>query len=113
MLFRSALIESAITTVKHGAEMADKTNESFEILASQVKEVVGLINLISDASVKQADNIREITTGIDQISAVVQTNSATSEESAAASEELSSQASMLNQLMAQFILFDERNDVNA
>ena len=109
----AALIESAITTVKHGAEMADKTNESFEILASQVKEVVGLINLISDASVKQADNIREITTGIDQISAVVQTNSATSEESAAASEELSSQASMLNQLMAQFILFDERNDVNA
>ena len=42
--------------------------------------------------------------GIDQISSVVQTNSATAEESAAASEELSGQASMLKNLVSKFEL---------
>jgi methyl-accepting chemotaxis protein len=41
---------------------------------------------------------------MDQISAVVQTNSATAEESAAASEELSSQAQMMKSLLGQFRL---------
>ena len=47
-----------------------------------------------------------MSTGVDQISAVVQTNSATSEESAAASEELSSQAVMLKQMVGAFTLHD-------
>ena len=42
--------------------------------------------------------------GIDQISSVVQTNSATSEESAAASEELSGQAGVMKNLLDQFQL---------
>ena len=46
----------------------------------------------------------QVTEGIDQISAVVQTNSATSEESAAASEELSSQATLMKELLSRFKL---------
>lgn len=45
-----------------------------------------------------------ITLGLEQISSVVQTNAATAEESAAFSEELSNQASVLENLMAQFKL---------
>ena len=48
--------------------------------------------------------ISQLTTGVDQISAVVQTNSATSEESAAASQELSSQAVMMKQMVQRFHL---------
>lgn len=44
--------------------------------------------------------------GIDQISSVVQTNSATAEESAAASQELSSQAEKLDGLVSKFRLRD-------
>ena len=51
-----------------------------------------------------SDLIKQITLGIDQISAVVQTNSATSEQSAAASQELSSQANVLKGLVGQFSL---------
>jgi methyl-accepting chemotaxis protein len=40
--------------------------------------------------------------GIMQISQVVQSNSATSEETAAAAEELTSQAELLQQLVAYF-----------
>ncbi|MFQ9703426.1 MAG: hypothetical protein ACLR0U_17035 [Enterocloster clostridioformis] len=48
--------------------------------------------------------LRQVTLGIDQISSVVQTNSATAEESAAASEELSGQAQILKNLVGQFRL---------
>ena len=41
---------------------------------------------------------------VDQISSVVQTNSATSEESAAASEELSNQASRMRELLSAYNL---------
>ena len=50
------------------------------------------------------DAVFQVTEGLDQISSVVQTNSATSEESAAASEELSSQAQLLSSLVGQFQL---------
>lgn len=40
--------------------------------------------------------------GIEQVSQVVQNNSATAEQSAAASEELSSQAELLKQMVGQF-----------
>ncbi|MDU2592606.1 MAG: methyl-accepting chemotaxis protein, partial [Paeniclostridium sordellii] len=61
---------------------------------------------IAKASEEQASAINQITLGIEQISEVVQTNSATSEESAAASEELSGQAQMLKALIENFNLKD-------
>ena len=60
------------------------------------------IDNISKSSSAQAESISQVTMGVEQISAVTQTNSATSEESAAASQELSSQASMLNELIGRF-----------
>ena len=45
--------------------------------------------------------------GINQISIVVQNNSATAEESAAASEELSAEATCLKELVDQFTLASE------
>ena len=62
------------------------------------------MTLISNATEEQADSISQVTIGIDQISSVVHTNSATAEESAAASEQLSSQADMLKKLVGQFKL---------
>ena len=53
--------------------------------------------------------IQQTTTGVDQISSVVQTNSATAEESAAASEELSGQANMLKVLTDKFSLATNKN----
>ena len=63
-----------------------------------------MMDSIARASQEQADAISQITVGIDQISSVVQTNSATSEESAAASEELSSQAQIMKELVRRFKL---------
>ena len=82
------------------------TSDTFEDLADKVQEVVSTIGEISAASRAQANAIQEITAGVDQISTVVQTNSATSEQSAAASEELSGQANILSHLVKRFRLSD-------
>ena len=54
--------------------------------------------------------VEQIKVGMDQISSVVQTNSATAEESAAASEELSGQSNMLKELIGSFTLRSDITD---
>ena len=71
------------------------------------KSAVTYVDEITTAADRQAEEISQVTTGMDQISSVVQTNSATAEESAAASEELSSQAQLLKSLVARFKLRDK------
>ncbi|MGN1106878.1 MAG: hypothetical protein ACI4RH_09515, partial [Huintestinicola sp.] len=62
---------------------------------------------ISEASEFQANEIKRVTVGVEQISAVVQSNTATAEESAAASEELSGQSGILKQLLSHFKYEDD------
>lgn len=102
----SALIEASVAAVKRGSGLVDKTAEQINIISSSAKQVADIVGRIADSSQEQTDAIDQIRVGLDQISGVVQTNSATAEESAAASEELSGQASMLKELTGQFVLFD-------
>lgn len=100
----TALIESSIKAVKNGTSIADSTAKHLIEVVVNAKTVADSVNDISTASNEQATSIGRVTQGIDQISGVVQTNSATSEESAAASEELSGQATMLKELTDRFKL---------
>ncbi len=59
----------------------------------------------------QATSVQQVTIGIDQISSVVQNNSATAEESAAASEELNSQAQLLKNLVGRFEISTEESEI--
>lgn len=100
----AGLIERSLGSVENGSRIADQTATSLLTVVAGTKEIVGKINQIAEASQTQADSIYQVTQGIDQISAVVQTNSATAEQSAAASEELSSQAQLLKDLVSKFSL---------
>ena len=73
--------------------MAGKTAESLSGAASQADQVIAVINQISTGYQSQAEKVKNISKAVDQISSVVQTNSATSEESAASGQELSRLAS--------------------
>ena len=88
--------------MKHGEELTQKTADSLTIVAEGTKQVVDTVNGVSQAYHDQADRLSEIAKGVDQISEVVQTNSATAEESAAVSEEMNGQAAMLKNLVNQF-----------
>ncbi|MPN22351.1 hypothetical protein SDC9_169734 [bioreactor metagenome] len=62
------------------------------------------IEEIDRSSAEQAVAISQITLGVDQVSVVVQTNSATAEQSAAASQELFDQSEKLHKEIIKFKL---------
>ena len=98
----TALIQGSIENVESGSKIADQTEASLKEILSEIEKVTELVGSIARASNDQASEIAQITQGIEQVSTVVQTNSATAEESAAASEELSGQAEMLKQMVDTF-----------
>lgn len=98
------LIESSINAVANGTKIADMTAEALGNVVEATNKSTDLINQIAVASEEQANSVEEATKGLDQISCVVQTNSATSEESAAASEELSAQANKMREMISHFVL---------
>jgi len=100
----TVLIEGSIDKVEAGTKIADETAVSLKEILNEIEKVADLVGKIAQASNDQASEIAQITTGIEQVSLVVQTNSATAEESAAASEELSGQAEMLKQMVGTFRL---------
>lgn len=100
----AVLIESSVSLIKDGSQMASNTADSISKVADDSKVIVSSIDNISDLLQQESAAIAQITVGMDQISAVVQTNSATAEESAAASEELFGQSQLLDSLIAKFKL---------
>ncbi len=98
------LIESSIAAVTEGSDVVNKVTQSLERTSESAGGVTAKMSIVVEAVENQTTAITQVTEGIDQISSVVQTNSATSEQSAAASEELSSQASLLKNLVSSFHL---------
>ena len=76
-------------------------------VVSRAGKINDLIDIASSASEEQARGVSQLSVGIDQISSVVQSNTATAEQSAAASEELSGQANIMNDLVNRFQLKNE------
>ncbi len=102
----SALILNSLEAVEKGSEIVDNTAKSLQKIIESTNESIVLIDEISKSSTRELDDISRVSVGVEQISLVVQTNSATSEESAAASEELSAQAQSLKSLIENFKLKD-------
>lgn len=96
----SELIEGSLEAVRNGSRIAEETQKSFRTILESTEKTNALIGSISSDANEQASAIGQVTQGVEQISAVVQTNSATSEESAAASEELNGQAQAMKQTLA-------------
>ncbi len=98
----NVLIENTVRAIEYGNNLVDEVADMMKIVSNASQAVAGLNAEIADGSAEAAQSIAQINIGVDQISNVVQTNSATAEQSAAASEELSSQATMLKNLISQF-----------
>ena len=101
------LIEETIEAVEKGAKITEETAESLNSVSKSTEEVNTLIEKISSASSKDLEGITSLNQGLQQISSVVQANSATAEQSAAASEELTGQANKMNELVERFQLKEE------
>jgi len=100
------LIQTAISGVDNGTALANLTAQSLQTVNEGIKSVVDIAESVRNASTVQADAMEQLNEGINQISNVIQGNSATAEESSATSEELSAQAENLNNLVERFTLKD-------
>lgn len=98
------LIEDSITKVSTGSQIAEETAGALETITNVVQKSEGIIKGIADSSNYQATAVAQIEQAINQVSQVVQTNSATSEECAAASEELSNQAAKMRDMLSIYNL---------
>ncbi len=100
----SSLITASINAVDKGSKIALATADSMKEVKDMSAQTAELIVGIASASAEQTESIRQITTGVEQISQVIQTNSATAEETAASCEELSGQSKLLKDQVARFRL---------
>ncbi len=100
----TALIEESIRKVKAGTVIANDTAEALTGIVEGAEKAAELISGIATASNDQATAVAQVNLGIEQVSQVTQTNSATAEESAATSQELSGQATLLMEMVGRFSL---------
>ena len=98
----TALIENTVLAIQKGNELVSDVATKMNDVSASAGAVAQINGKISEESKNTAISINEITVGIDQISNIVQTNSATSQQSAAAAEELAGQANTLKNLIEAF-----------
>ncbi len=98
------LIEHSIMEVERGNEITVKTTAEIEDVIKGIQVLAAATSEISELSATQADSMKQLELGIEQISEVIQNNSAAAEESSATSEELSAQSDSLQSLVSQFVL---------
>ncbi len=98
------LIENSIHEIEHGNEITMKTTAAIESVIGGIKMLAVSTKEISDLSVAQADAMKQLEIGVEQIAEVIQNNSASAEETSATSEELSAQSTSLEDLVGQFKL---------
>lgn len=98
------LIENSIEEVEHGNEITARTTEVIESLIRGIATLADSTDEISKLTVSQADAMKQMEAGVEQISEVIQNNSAAAEETSATSQELSAQTENLEQMVGKFTL---------
>ena len=99
-----SLIQDSVGKVEVGSELVNKSGHTLSEIVSSVKRVTDIVSEIAAASREQASGIEQVNRAVTQMDQVVQTNAAQTEELTATAEGLSSQASQLQSLVAQFNL---------
>ncbi len=100
----AALIATSQKAVENGMHIADNTAKSLMTVVKGSEEILASMEKISNASQNQKGVLEQITTNVDSISNVVQSNSSFAQNSAATSAELSDQSKRLHELVNRFHL---------
>lgn len=100
----ASLIATSQKAVENGMGIADNTAKSLMTVVKGSEEILVSMEKISNASQNQKGVLEQITTNVDLISNVVQSNSSFAQNSAATSAELSDQSKRLHELVNRFHL---------
>ncbi len=98
------IITEMATFVESSTDLAHETSKDLQQIVVEAEGFVDNMAKISHSTNDQSNAISDIHKGIEQISNVVHQNAAISEESSASTEQLSTQASMMTELIEKFKL---------
>lgn len=98
------LIVKSIEDIKQGNQITEKTVTALQGILQKMKEFAEIAKGVSTTSKQQADMLKQVEEGIEQISMVVQTNSASADTTFATSAELSTQSRNLKAQVERFQL---------
>ncbi|PZU21853.1 MAG: methyl-accepting chemotaxis protein [Shinella sp.] len=97
-----ALINASSTQVADGVDLVGKAGTALQSIASQVLQISGLIQEISQSASEQAVGLKEVNAAMNQMDQVTQHNAAMVEETTAASMTLKDEAERLRTLASRF-----------
>ena len=97
----SAKIEGAIKNSEQGVDISAKVAESLLAIVEKAQTMDSLVAEIANASAEQDRGIGQLTTAVQQMDKVTQSNASNAEETASASEELSSHAEVLKETVTE------------
>ena len=98
------LIEISMEEIDKGTTIATSAMDALQESVRVVSHVNEMIQETAQNAVIQAENMKQLRIGIEEISHGIQDNSAASQETSATSEELASQAEILNKMVQKFEL---------
>lgn len=100
------LIEESVDNVAVGVELTNDIADELKVIVDQTMQASNLINNINSATSQQSEVVKTTANQIEQVTNVIQSNSATSEEIAASSEELSGHSNSMNEMVKIFEIDD-------
>ena len=100
----TALIKTAIQSVRNGTVIANETAETLGKIVEKTEATSKVVENIAEASTKQAESVKDVLEGMDNISTVVNQINVSAKQCADSSEELAKQSVMLHDTVNRFVL---------
>jgi aerotaxis receptor len=97
-----ALIESSVTQVRSGSQLADDAGKAMQEIVGKVKHVTQLIEHISQATAEQASAISQMSLAVEELDKLTHQNADRVQEGAEASDRLNSQVTRLAEAISVF-----------
>ena len=101
------LIENSNKEIQEGVKNSEETAAAFNEIVDNITKTADLVGEIASASKEQAQGIAQTNTGLSQVDAVTQKNTANAEQTASAAQEMTSLAIILRELIDHFKLMDK------
>ena len=101
------LISKSLAEIETGNRIVVSTMEAIDSVLKDMGDFAKMASGAAEASRVQADMLKQIEAGIEQISSVVQNNSVSAQETSTVSEALAEQASNLEEMVERFDLRQE------
>ena len=109
----SGKIEGAIRNSDRGVMISAKVAESLGEIVEKARKMNSLVTEIASASQEQDKGIGQLTTAVQQMDKVTQSNASNAEETASASEELNAHADLLKETVVDLVSLVRKTDAAA